>query len=176
MTIFLVMYNNRYNYDFYDRIWSPCELSSDWRRLSTSLNNDDQVHNKYNLPAVVMSTAVTPVNASVPLQFHWDADNVSDQFQVFLHFKEVEKLDGNETRAFNITSNFKVNGLMMHSIFRKENTILCGKSLTGATRYHISLSKTENSTRPPILNAFEIYMEKDISQSETDKDDGKLAL
>jgi len=129
-----------------------------------------------------MNTAVTPVNASSPLQFHWDADNANDQFQVFLYFKEIEKLPGNETRALNITSNTNVNGYEIHIVPSthpgNETRVKLSwePPLTGATSYQITLSKIENSTHPPILNAFEIYKEKDFSQSETDQDDGKLAL
>jgi len=123
-----------------------------------------------------MSTAVTPVNASVPLQFHWDADNVSDQFQVYLHFNEVENLAGNETRVFNITSNIRVDEYKIQNTYRKVNTLLSPIPFTGATRYHISLSKIENSTLPPFLNAFEIYIAKDISQSGTEQDDGNMSL
>jgi len=164
----------RYTGDVYDRIWSPCELSSDWRRLNTSLNSDDLVQGEYKLPITVMSTAVTPLNASAPLQIQWNADNVNDQFHVFLHFNEVEKLTRNETREINITSKTRVNEYDIH-IYRKESTYW-KRYFTGATRYHISLTKTENSTLPPILNAFEIYKAKDFSQSETDQHDGKLVL
>ncbi|PNX74298.1 receptor-like protein kinase, partial [Trifolium pratense] len=71
-------FDYRYNDDVYDRIWSPYELSSDWRRLSTSVNNVNLSliqEDDYKPPAIVMSTAVTPVNESAPLQFYWDADN-----------------------------------------------------------------------------------------------------
>ncbi|RHN39191.1 putative transferase [Medicago truncatula] len=40
----------RYKDDVYDRIWFPCELSSDSRRLIISLNNDDLDQNEYTLP------------------------------------------------------------------------------------------------------------------------------
>jgi hypothetical protein len=122
-----------------------------------------------------MSTAVTPVNTSAPLQFHWDADNVNDQFHYFLYFNEVEKLAGNETRISNITINDEV--LEVHfNEFLKLKTIYGATPLIGATRYQISLSRSQNSTLPPILNAFEIYIAKVFSQSETQQDDGKLAL
>jgi hypothetical protein len=141
--------NNRYKDDVYDRIWFPCELSSDSRRLIISLNNDDLDQNEYTLPTIVMSTAVTPVNAGAPLQFHWDADNINDRFYFCLHFT--------------ITSNITVNGSEIH-IYRKVSTSWEGL-FTGATSYQISLPSIT-------LNAFEIYKAKDFSQSETDQDDG----
>jgi len=122
-----------------------------------------------------MSTAVTPVNANAPLQFHWDADNVNDQYYTYLHITEFEKLPENETREFNITMNgdFLYNEIPE---YRTAETIYRKAPLTRAKRYLYSLIKTENSTHPPILNAIEIYKVKDFSRSETQQDDGKLAL
>ncbi|MCH82993.1 receptor-like protein kinase, partial [Trifolium medium] len=160
----------RYKDDVYDRIWLPYE-SRDWRRLTTSLNNDDLDQNYYRPPAIVMSTAVTPVNGSAPLQFHWDADNVNDQYYIYRHFSEVEELAGNETRAFNMTMTGELPYGPEIPIYRGVYTIFTRLPLTGAKRYQLSLSKTENSTHPPILNAIEVYKVKDFSQLETEPDD-----
>jgi hypothetical protein len=123
-----------------------------------------------------MSTAATPVNGSAPLQLYWNANNVNDQYYLYLHFNEVEKLAANETRAFNIT----VNGDFLYGleipIYQKASTIFSKTPLTGATSYELSLTKTQNSTLPPILNAIEVYKLKDFSQSETQQNDGKPAL
>ncbi|GAU42242.1 hypothetical protein TSUD_351520 [Trifolium subterraneum] len=159
----------RYKDDVYDRIWEPYELSSDWRQLNASLNNDELVQNIYKPPAIVMSTAVTPVNASAPLQFHWDADNVNDQYYICLHYTEVEKLAGNETRAFNITLNGDFWYGPVIPKYREAHTLITTISNTGSNQ--ISLLKTEMSTLPPILNAIEIYKRIDFSQSETLQDD-----
>jgi len=165
----------RYKDDVYDRIWMPYE-SSDWRRISTSLNNDGLMQDSYNSPAIVMRTAVTPVNASAPLQFHWDVDNVNEQYYKYMHFNEVEKLTGNETRAFDMT----VNGGNLYGPqipeYQNAKTVFSTRPLTGAKRYLISLFKTESSTLSPILNAIEVYKVKDFSQSETQQDDGKQVL
>ncbi|GAU24786.1 hypothetical protein TSUD_356160 [Trifolium subterraneum] len=164
----------RYQADVYDRIWEPYELSSDWRQLSISLNNDELVQNDYKPAAIVMSTAVTPVNESAPLQFHWDADNVNDKYYIYMHFTEVEKLAGNETRAFNITLNGDFFYGPVVPKYREAHTVYSTSSKTGSKRYRLSLFKTENSTLPPILNAIEIYKVLDFSQSETLQDDGKF--
>jgi len=166
----------RYKDDVYDRIWLPYESSSDWVRLNTSLNNDDLVQDRYKPPVIVMSTAVTLVNASAPLQLVWDADNENDQYYSYLLFNEVEKLAANETRAFNITVNGNLLFGPVMPKYQKVNTIYCKRPLIRAKRYLISLFKTEYSTLPPILNAIEIYKVKDFSRSETQQDDGMLAL
>jgi hypothetical protein len=146
------------------------------KQLSASLNNDDLLtQNIYKPPAIVMSTAATPVNVRAPLQLYWNADNVNDQYYLYLHFNEVEKLATNETRAFNS----KVNGELLYGpeipAYQSVDTIFSKRPFTGATSYEITLSKTESSTLPPILNAIEVYKVKDFSQSETQQDDGKLA-
>ncbi|KAK2352976.1 putative LRR receptor serine/threonine-protein kinase [Trifolium repens] len=154
----------RYKNDVYDRIWLPFQWI-ETKQLNTS--NNLLVQNDYNPTAIVMSTAATPVNVSAPLQLEWVADNVTDQYYIYLHFNEVVELTANETRAFNIT----VNGKLLYGpeipVYQSVDTIYTTTPLTGAARYLISLSKTENSTLPPILNAVEIYRVKDFSQSET---------
>jgi hypothetical protein len=163
----------RYKNDVYNRIWTPDELSSDWRGLSTSANNINlSFPNPYKPPAIVMSTDVTPVNESAPLQFHWDGDNVNDQYY-FMYYYEVEGLAANETRKFNIT----VNDKFRYGPIRPPDTLFSQTSLSGAKTHRISISKADNSTHPPILNAIEIYRLKDFfSQSKTNQDDGHPSM
>ncbi|XP_061356610.1 probable LRR receptor-like serine/threonine-protein kinase At1g05700 [Gastrolobium bilobum] len=161
---------SRYKDDVYDRIWSPFTLSES-TPLSTALSPDELSLNEYKPPAVVMSTAITPDNASAPLNFSWDPNNVNDQYYIYMHFNEVEKLAANETRAFNITMNGKLFYGPMVPAYRSTNTIFSRSALTRATRYQFSLFQTETSTLPPIINALEIYTVKDFSQSETEQDD-----
>jgi hypothetical protein len=149
--------------------------TSNWRRLSTSLNKIDLNQSLYKPPAIVMNTAITLVNASAPLQLDWDADNVDDQYYLYMHFNEVEELAANETRAFNITLKDKLPFGPVMPRYGETYTVFSPTPLTGAKTHQISLFKTENSTLPPIINAFEVYKVKDFSQSETQQDDGKLA-
>ncbi|WJX86275.1 hypothetical protein P8452_68607 [Trifolium repens] len=161
----------RYKDDIYDRIWEPSFLYSHLTQLNTSLNNDD-LQNDYDIPAIVMSTAVTPINASAPLQFGWPANSGNEQYYAYLYFTEVEKLEENETRAFHITVNDKL--WYTSSVIPEYQSVLnigSTEPLTGARSYIFSFSKTENSTLPPILNAIEVFKVKDFSQSETQQDD-----
>ncbi|RHN39168.1 putative transferase [Medicago truncatula] len=144
----------RYKDDVNDRIWFPFQLN-EMKRLST--NEDLLGQGSYKLPAIVMSTAAIPVNASAPLQLEWETYNVNDRFYLYMHFNEVEELAANETREFNITVNDKFWFGPEIPGYRSVNTISSIRPLTGAKRYQISLYKTENSTLPPILNAYEVY-------------------
>ncbi|CAL5195563.1 unnamed protein product [Lathyrus oleraceus] len=158
----------RYKDDDYDRVWFPFKWD-EMKKLSS--NEDILTQNIYKPPGIVMSTAVTPFNESAPIQFSWNSDNLNDQYYSYLHFNEVEKLAENETRAFNIM----MNGELMYGpeipAYRSVDTIFSTVTLTGARKYIFSLSRTENSTLPPIINGFEVYKLIDFSQSETNQDD-----
>ncbi|XP_045790267.1 probable LRR receptor-like serine/threonine-protein kinase At1g05700 isoform X1 [Trifolium pratense] len=161
----------RYKDDVYDRFWSPYELSSDFLRISTNVKNVDQsLLHPYKPPAIVMSSAVTPVNASAPLELEWEVDNVNDQYYFYLYFYEVEELAANETRKFNITHNDKL-WFGPLTPLTQPGTVQPDRHLTGKKTYRFSLFKTHDSTLPPILNAVEVYQVKDFSQSETKQDD-----
>ncbi|XP_050874077.1 probable LRR receptor-like serine/threonine-protein kinase At1g05700 [Lathyrus oleraceus] len=158
----------RYKDDVYDRVWFPFKWDA-MKKLSTDedvLNSDS-----FEPPSIVMSTAVTPFNASAPIQLFWDSDDVNDQYYFYMYFNEVEKLAENETREFNIM----MNGELMYGPeippYRSVDPIISTSALTGAKRYTFSLEKTENSTLPPILNAMEFYKLIDFSLSETQQDD-----
>ena len=87
----------RYKDDLYDRLWEPYS-GNQWTQLSSTFSNDDLIQNDYKLPAVVMNTAATPINAGASLNFYWDADNVTEQYYVYLHFSEDQNLAANETQ------------------------------------------------------------------------------
>ncbi|CAJ2663779.1 unnamed protein product [Trifolium pratense] len=158
----------RYKDDVYDRIWRPFP----WNEMKQLSTDDDLLfQNIYNPPTIVMSTAVTPVNDSAPVKFSFDAENVNEQFYTYLHFNEVEKLAENETRAFNITVNGELLAELEVPIYQSADTRYSPTPLTGATKYVFTLSKTESSTLPPILNGVEVYKVTNFSQSETQQDD-----
>ncbi|KAJ1420257.1 Serine-threonine/tyrosine-protein kinase, catalytic domain [Sesbania bispinosa] len=161
----------RYSDDVYDRLWMPLTINS-WTKLSTSLNADDVIQNDYRPPAVVLSTAATPVNASDLFDFSWKPDSVTDQLYFYMHFNEVVELTPNvETREFNILINGNRWYGPLRPAYKIVTTIFSRTASSGATSYQFTLLPTGNSTLPPILNAFEIYIAKDFSQSETQQDD-----
>jgi hypothetical protein len=137
-------------------------------KKNLSTNNDLLVQNGYEPPAIVMNTAATSVNESDPLQYYWDADDVTDEYYLYLHFNEVEELTASDTRAFNITVNDKFWYGPVIPKYGAVFSVFSTGPLTQAARYNVTLSKTEDSTLPPILNALEIYKIKDFSESETE--------
>ncbi|XP_062079013.1 LRR receptor-like serine/threonine-protein kinase IOS1 [Humulus lupulus] len=92
-----------------------------------------------------------------------------------MYFAELEQLNENETREFDIYVNDKswydnmspeyLSGDSIHSTEAVE--------VEGGVKLSISLRKTKNSTLPPLINAMEIYIQKELSQKETNQMDEK---
>ncbi|KAK1360229.1 Root hair specific 16 [Heracleum sosnowskyi] len=164
----------RYKNDSYDRRWIPLNLSN--TGISTSLDVDNRKNN-FRVPESVLRTACTPDRTSEPLRFYWNATTTSDQFYLYFHFAEVEKLEANQSREFNVYINDQL-GINQRIVlpYLTVSSIYSLRPQTGSTRYTITLSKTENSTLPPILNAFEIYTATKISNSGTSETDVSAIL
>ncbi|XP_054785685.1 probable LRR receptor-like serine/threonine-protein kinase At4g29180 isoform X2 [Prosopis cineraria] len=145
----------RYEDDAFDRIWSPSSSSS-WETLETSsainVNNSG-----YRPPFEVIRTAARPKNESDTLEFSWAPNDPSSKFYVYLYFAEVEKLQKKQLRKFNISWNGSpLFGPLVPS-YLLTTTVSNSKSLVG-NKHQISISRTGDSTLPPILNAVEIYV------------------
>ena len=95
---------NRYKDDIFDRIWWPYS-DPEWTTLSTSLTVQSN-ENDYEPPSAVMSTAATPTIVNSLLDFYLDVPaNEASGYYVYMRFTEVEELQGDEYRAFNINLN-----------------------------------------------------------------------
>lgn len=122
-----------------------------------------------------MSTALTPTNGSEPLIFLWEPKDPTAKYHVYMYFAEVEKVQDNQLREFNISENdeilyefFAPSYLFAASIYRID-------PFSGAI-IQFSLDRTKKSTLGPIISALEVYMVKDFLQSETNQEDGILFL
>lgn len=160
----------RYPSDVHDRIWYPFDRD-DWVQINTSLTSttDD---NSYQVPSVVMCSAATPENPDDSMNIFWLPSDNNAQYQIYMHFAEVEKLQANESRQLNIT----LYGNLYYGPFSPDYmsaiTIYSVRAWSPTGEYiKFSILKDLNSTLPPILNAYEIYMVKPASQSETNQDD-----
>ena len=122
-----------------------------------------------------MSTASTPINVSAPLELSWDTENATSEYYIYMYFSEVVKLKANQSRSLNITLNGKPGYGPFIPKYLHTFTLYAPSILDTAQKYDILISKIENSTLPPIINALEIYSVIDLSQSGTDKQDGKFS-
>ncbi|KAI4305448.1 hypothetical protein L6164_028813 [Bauhinia variegata] len=168
----------RYNDDVYDRYWyADADVGkNDRTSLNVTIPAGSLRTNDFQPPEIVMSTFVTPANASTSLCFSLESGNANDKFYVYLHFAELRELAKNETRAFNITLNGQVqDGNLVPqylSVVTHPSVVThSNRSAISVERFECCLVRTENSTLPPILNAKEIYLVKEFPQSETDQQD-----
>ncbi|CDY56102.1 BnaC02g44350D [Brassica napus] len=133
----------RFPEDVYDRQWTAY-FETGWTQKTTS--SDVRVSNNYEPPKAALKTAATPTNTSEPLTIDWSSDNPEDQYYLYTHFAEIQELQANETREFNMFWN-------------------------GEKYYGPLLIKTNRSTLPPLLNAIEVYKVIQFPQPETDEND-----
>ncbi|XP_060670430.1 probable LRR receptor-like serine/threonine-protein kinase At1g05700 [Ziziphus jujuba] len=152
----------RYPRDVNDRFWYPYHRE-DWTNISTSLTiePDDDI---YQLPSVVMSTAATPKSENGSLEYWLPKDNNSARYYVYLHIAEVENLQPNQSRRFTVSYGgevFEPKSL----VFKQSTTLFSRSGHVGGQPFIIS--RTPNSTLPPIINAIEVYVVKQFLQSDT---------
>lgn len=90
-----------------------------------------------------------------------------------LHFAELQRLDSNATRQFNVT----INGVPWYNaytpVYLTADTIYSRGPHQGSSNYSISIRATANSTLPPIINAGEIFNVISTANVGTDVQDGK---
>ncbi|KAL8139825.1 hypothetical protein V2J09_005846, partial [Rumex salicifolius] len=136
----------------------------------------DSSSNNFKLPSLAMKAATTmknkddpmviPITSLVPFE-----GNSTSQYFIYLHFAEVMKLTANETREFNIS----INGLLMDDMpyspsYLVAETYANFEAISGS-ELTISFEKTAHSTLPPIINALEYFMVKELLQALTNLDD-----
>ena len=123
-----------------------------------------------------MSTAAAPEDANGYLIFRWPSDNsnISDvEYYFYMHFAEIQVLQANQTREFNIFHNGDLLDGPISPAYLRTTTVY-NKIPLKARQHNFTISKAENSTLPPILNALEIYTVKQFSLRETHQQDGEL--
>ena len=161
----------RFKDDAYDRIWFPYNLP-DCESLNTTVPIDSHAETEYKLPSKVMTTAIRPMNSSASLDFDFDIGDSTLEFYVYMHFAELEGLQENQTRNFSITLNGNPWGEANIVPKYLHSRTVNNKQPVRGSKLKFSIYKTLNSSLPPILNAMEIYMVKDLLQAPTCQEDG----
>ncbi|XP_039051063.1 probable LRR receptor-like serine/threonine-protein kinase At4g29180 isoform X1 [Hibiscus syriacus] len=163
----------RYKDDIYDRIWSPYNSPS-WDVISTSseINSNE---NGYRAPLEVIRTAATTRNGSDRLELSWTADDDASSFYVYMYFAEVQRLEKNQTRKFNISWNGSLMFGPVVPLYMYAATISNSEAFT-RKEHRISIYKTDDANLPPILNAIEIYVAKQLDELPTFSVDAAAVL
>ncbi|KAL8153404.1 hypothetical protein V2J09_011164 [Rumex salicifolius] len=117
-----------------------------------------------------MQAAMTPKNNNDPLLITLPTQSSTTEYYIYLHFAELKKLSANETREFNITINgilfygpYSLNYLESHTIFSTMPSY--------GSEFAFRFEKTGCSTLPPIVNAMEYFMVKELPQALTNQHD-----
>lgn len=133
-------------------------------------DNDD-----YEVPSAVMQTAITPLNASMNLEFTWDPDprphDPSPGYFIIMHFSELQVLPSNALRQFDIS----INGVRLSEairLFYLGVGVIFNENPYRDGNYNISINATSNSTLPPIINALELFFVMSTTNFGTDSWDG----
>ncbi|KAG6526596.1 hypothetical protein ZIOFF_016588 [Zingiber officinale] len=151
-----------YPADPLDRLWDPWSPPQ-WNNVSTNSTVQNIYLDLFEVPSVVMQTAVTPINSNSSLAISWHPlPDYVNQFFLILHISEILDLSGtNQSRQFNIYANgirWPGDINIMTPPYLYSAAVYSLLPLPSSPTYNFSLQALSNSTLPPILNAFEIYM------------------
>ncbi|XP_052727080.1 probable LRR receptor-like serine/threonine-protein kinase At1g05700 [Vigna angularis] len=160
----------RFPDDVYDRIWTPYN-STDWNQIDTLLTID-QGATSFNFlplpPSIVMGTAAIPANVTDNIELRFVPMYNSSTLYVYMFFAEIQKLEANQTREFNIFVNGNILNIDPINPPYLQSEYYMAISVNSL---ELSINKTSRSTLPPLLNAIEIYTSRNFSQSETNQKD-----
>lgn len=162
---------DRYPKDKYDRIWQPAPRHPRWKTITTNLTVHNFQQDEFEAPTAVLQTAFTPANlADREMWFSWDYFEGTNKFFANLHFSELVI---NQSRQFDISMNgelwygpYEPPYLMSGAVYS-----IYPMAMEDQAVYNFSLTATWNSSRPPLINAVEVYSPMQI-QDTTNANDG----
>ncbi|WVZ90842.1 hypothetical protein U9M48_037102 [Paspalum notatum var. saurae] len=169
----------RYPFDPYDRLWQRYGNVAAWTNITTSNNVDVSNITSFDKPSVILQRAITPVNGT-RIDFSWMSDPALDDgnstYLVFLYFAELQRVPSNGLRQFDIlVDNATGNGNQGFTP-KYLSAEFVGRMVQGSGQHTVSLVATAEATLPPILNAFEIYSVKAMTQVATNDADAKAMM
>lgn len=159
------------------RSWSHYNMRNS-ENISTMFPINSQSSNDYHLPLGIMKKGVKALNAANgSLDYYLDQGGSASNFYVYLHFCDVDRTQNdNQLREFNILLNSSPWLESVEPVYLTTTTLHNEKPIWGGGfgEIWLSLVRTNRSALPPILNALEIYVEKELPQSPTVSEDGML--
>ena len=161
-------FSPRYGDDELDRLWNAFYFPY-WKSIQAPYSSSLLSETEFKLPPKVMETAVKPLSGSY-LNFTLGGIDSSEEFYMYFHFAAIEEVQ-DKIRQFTILLNDKTIFDSIEPQYMVSETHFTQYSLSGS-QLNFSLTKTNQSTLPPIMNALEIYMIKEFLQSPTEQQDG----
>lgn len=130
----------------------------------------------FEVPSVVMQTAVTPLNASMNLEIFLTPNpqpqNPSPGYFVIMHFSELQFLPSNDKRQFYISINSMQLPEPVSLYYLGTGSVSNEKVPYRHNKYNISMYATANSTLPPVISAIEFFSVISTTSIATDSQDG----
>jgi hypothetical protein len=170
--------NNRYPFDNHDRIWQSYGDVAAWTNITTTDTVDVSNSISFDAPPAVMRSAATPVNGT-QLDLSWSTDpymindNSSTAYLLLLYFAELQRLPSDALRRFDIlVDGASWNGSRSYTPKYLSAEVVERVVVQGSGQHTVSLVTTPDATLPPILNAFEIYSVRPMTELATDNGDG----
>ncbi|KAJ8755906.1 hypothetical protein K2173_024451 [Erythroxylum novogranatense] len=162
----------RYKDDPYDRLWLPMDAThgydNDWGFVNSPMLDIGMQENIDNnkVPVEVFRTAALPGANQSSLSYNYKDEPWYDLY-VNLYFLEIEKILPGQRRKFKVT----INGDDYGAFTLENSKPLTIRSNKCRGVVNFSINRTKDSTLPPILNAFEIFRERNLSNPTTNQTD-----
>ena len=171
----------RYPDDSYDRLWQRYGRNAAWTNINTTREVDvSNVANSFDKPSEILQNAATPVNGTTQMDISWSSDpsledaHGNSTYLLFLYFAELLRVPSNGLRQFDIlVDNATGNDGSSQGFTPKYlSAEVVKRTAQGPGQHSVSLVATPAATLPPILNAFEIYSVKPMTEMATNSADG----
>ena len=124
----------------------------------------------------MLRTAAKSQNSTTPLSFSFSPPDSLLQCYVYFHFAEIEKLENGQQRELTILLNGE--RYLTESVtldYLHSRTIRSTEQAIRGERLNFSITAAEGSKFPPILNAVEIFVSKELPNKTTAIQDGMLS-
>uniref|UniRef100_A0ACD5YEQ5 Uncharacterized protein n=1 Tax=Avena sativa TaxID=4498 RepID=A0ACD5YEQ5_AVESA len=164
----------RYPEDPHDRVWIPFMDPKEYLEISTKQTMQTD-YDDFEVPKVVMQTAIMPLNASRNLEISWEPvpqpRDPSPGHFIIMHFSEVQILPSGIMRQLYVSINgVKVSKDVTLS-YLGAGVVYNGDHPYRDSYYNISINATINSTLPPLMNAIELFFAMPTTNLATDSRD-----
>ena len=171
--------NNRYPSDPYDRLWQRYGNNAAWTNITTTKNVNVSNITSFDKPTMILGSAITPVNGT-RIDFSWTSDPALDNdnptYLLFLYFAELSRVPSNALRQFDVLIDNSVWNGSQSFTPKYLSAEVVKRMVQGSGQHTVSLVATQEATLPPILNAFEIYSVKPMTELGTNYADGMSLL
>ena len=124
----------------------------------------------------MLRTAAKSQNSTTPLSLYFSPPDSLSHCYVYFHFAEIEKLENGQQRELTILLNGE--RYLTESVtldYLNSRTILPTELAIMGEQLKFSITAAEGSKFPPILNAVEIFVSKELPNKTTAIQDGMLS-